>query len=83
VLGLGDNRARLAAMPVMEGKAMLMESLVGLSACDPFNTRTRTRIIEIVTPSRLLAAIQLETSLPPCFRLEEEIQKISTYGLAR
>src|SRR5512135_3900606 len=77
VLGLGDI-GPLAAMPVMEGKAMLMESLVGLSGVPILlNTKDPDKIIEIVTAISLtFAAIQLEDiSAPRCFRIEEEIQK--------
>ena len=77
VLGLGDI-GPLAAMPVMEGKAMLMESLVGLSGVPILlNTKDPDKIIEIVTAiSPTFAAIQLEDiSAPRCFRIEEEIQK--------
>jgi malate dehydrogenase (oxaloacetate-decarboxylating) len=77
VLGLGDI-GPLAAMPVMEGKAMLMEQLVGLSGIPILlNTKDPDQIIEIVTAiSPTFAAIQLEDiSAPRCFRIEEEIQK--------
>ena len=77
VLGLGDI-GPLAAMPVMEGKAMLMESLVGLSGMPILlNTKDPDKIIEIVTAiAPTFAAIQLEDiSAPRCFRIEEEIQK--------
>lgn len=77
VLGLGDI-GPLAAMPVMEGKAMLMETLVGLSGVPILlNTKDPDKIIEIVTAiSPTFAAIQLEDiSAPRCFRIEEEIQK--------
>jgi malate dehydrogenase (oxaloacetate-decarboxylating) len=77
VLGLGDI-GPLAGMPVMEGKAMLMEQLVGLSGVPLLlNTKDPDRIIEIVTAiAPTFAAIQLEDiSAPRCFRIEEEIQK--------
>jgi len=77
VLGLGDI-GPLAGMPVMEGKAMLMETLVGLSGVPILlNTKDPDKIIEIVTAiSPTFAAIQLEDiSAPRCFRIEEEIQK--------
>ncbi len=77
VLGLGDI-GPLAGMPVMEGKAMLMESLVGLSGVPILlNTKDPDKIIEVVTAiSPTFAAIQLEDiSAPRCFRIEEEIQK--------
>jgi malate dehydrogenase (oxaloacetate-decarboxylating) len=77
VLGLGDI-GPLAGMPVMEGKAMLMETLVGLSGVQILlNTKDPDKIIEIVTAiAPTFAAIQLEDiSAPRCFRIEEEIQK--------
>ena len=77
VLGLGDI-GPLAGMPVMEGKAMLMESLVGLSGVPILlNTKDPDKIIEVVTCiAPTFAAIQLEDiSAPRCFRIEEEIQK--------
>ena len=77
VLGLGDI-GPLAGMPVMEGKAMLMETLVGLSGMPILlNTKDPDKIIEIVTAiAPTFAAIQLEDiSAPRCFRIEEEIQK--------
>src|SRR5512136_966366 len=76
VLGLGDI-GPLAGMPVMEGKAMLMESLVGLSGVPILlNTRDADEIIQIVAAISLtFAAIQLEDiSAPRCFRIEKEIQ---------
>ena len=77
VLGLGDI-GPLAGMPVMEGKAMLMETLVGLSGMPILvNTKDPDKIIEVVTAiAPTFAAIQLEDiSAPRCFRIEEEIQK--------
>ena len=48
VLGLGDI-GPLAAMPVMEGKAMLMESLVGLSGIPILlNTKDPDEIVDAV-----------------------------------
>ncbi len=77
ILGLGDI-GPVAGMPVMEGKAMLMESLVGLSGVPILvNTKDPDEIIKIVAaiaPS--FGAIQLEDiSAPRCFRIEEELQK--------
>jgi malate dehydrogenase (oxaloacetate-decarboxylating) len=76
VLGLGDI-GPLAAMPVMEGKAMLMETLVGLSGIPILlNTKDPDKIIEVISAiSPTFAAIQLEDiSAPRCFRIEEESQ---------
>ncbi len=77
VLGLGDI-GPLAGMPVMEGKAMLMETLVGLSGVPILlNTKDPDEIIKIVAAiAPTFAAIQLEDiSAPRCFKIEEELQK--------
>jgi malate dehydrogenase (oxaloacetate-decarboxylating) len=77
VLGLGDI-GPLAGMPVMEGKAMLMETLVGLSGVPILlNTKDPDEIIKIVVAiAPTFAAIQLEDiSAPRCFRIEDELQK--------
>ena len=78
VLGLGDI-GPLAAMPVMEGKAMLMESLVGLSGVPILlNTKDPDEIVAAVAAiSPTFAAIQLEDiSAPRCFEIEERLQKM-------
>jgi malate dehydrogenase (oxaloacetate-decarboxylating) len=77
VLGLGDI-GPLAGMPVMEGKAMLMETLVGLSGVPILvNTKDPDEIIKVVAAiAPTFAAIQLEDiSAPRCFKIEEELQK--------
>jgi malate dehydrogenase (oxaloacetate-decarboxylating) len=77
VLGLGDI-GPLAGMPVMEGKAMLMETLVGLSGIPILlNTKDTDQIIETVANiAPTFAAIQLEDiSAPRCFEIEERLQK--------
>lgn len=76
VLGLGDI-GPLASMPVMEGKAMLMETLVGLSGMPILlNTKDPDEIVKTVaTISKTFAAIQLEDiSAPRCFEIEERLQ---------
>ena len=76
VLGLGDI-GPLAGMPVMEGKAMLMETLVGLSGMPILlNTKDTEQIIEaVVAIAPTFAAIQLEDiSAPRCFEIEERLQ---------
>ncbi len=76
VLGLGDIGA-LAGMPVMEGKAMLMETLVGLSGIPILlNTRDTEQIIQTVANiAPTFAAIQLEDiSAPRCFEIESRLQ---------
>jgi malate dehydrogenase (oxaloacetate-decarboxylating) len=77
VLGLGDIGA-LAGMPVMEGKAMLMESLVGLSGIPILlNTKDTDQIVDtIANIAQTFAAIQLEDiSSPRCFEIEQRLQK--------
>ena len=76
VLGLGDI-GPLASMPVMEGKAMLMETFVGLSGMPILlNTQDTDKIIEsIATIAPTFSAIQLEDiSAPRCFEVEERLQ---------
>ena len=76
VLGLGDI-GPLAGMPVMEGKAMLMESLVGLSGIPVLlNTKEPDEIVAAVAAiSPTFSAIQLEDiSAPRCFQIEERLQ---------
>ena len=76
VLGLGDIGA-VAGMPVMEGKAMLMETLVGLSGIPILlNTKDTDEIIKTVAAiAPTFAAIQLEDiSAPRCFEIEERLQ---------
>lgn len=78
VLGLGDI-GPLASMPVMEGKAMLMETLVGLSGMPILlNTRDPDEIVQAVAAiSPTFAAIQLEDiSAPRCFEIEERLQSM-------
>ncbi len=77
VLGLGDIGA-LAGMPVMEGKAMLMESLVGLSGIPILlDTKDTDEIVEtIANIAPTFAAIQLEDiSAPRCFEIERRLQE--------
>lgn len=78
VLGLGDIGS-LASMPVMEGKAMLMESLVGLSGVPILlDTKDPDEIVQTVTAiAPTFAAIQLEDiSAPRCFEIESRLQEI-------
>jgi malate dehydrogenase (oxaloacetate-decarboxylating) len=78
VLGLGDI-GPLAGMPVMEGKAMLMETLVGLSGVPILlNTRDPDEIVQAVAAiSPTFAAIQLEDiSAPRCFEIEGRLQSM-------
>jgi malate dehydrogenase (oxaloacetate-decarboxylating) len=76
VLGLGDI-GPVAGMPVMEGKAMLMETLVGLSGVPILlDTKDPDQIIQTVeTIAPTFSAIQLEDiSAPRCFGIEEQLQ---------
>ena len=76
VLGLGDI-GPLAGMPVMEGKAMLMETLVGLSGIPILlNTKDTDEIVNAIAAiAPTFAAIQLEDiSAPRCFEIEERLQ---------
>ena len=76
VLGLGDIGPQ-ASMPVMEGKAMLMETLVGLSGIPILlNTKNTEEIIAAIAAiSPTFAAIQLEDiSAPRCFEIEKRLQ---------
>jgi len=78
ILGLGDI-GPLAGMPVIEGKAMLMETLVGLSGVPVLlNTKDPQEIIKTVAAiAPTFAAIQLEDiSAPRCFEIEEGLQKL-------
>jgi malate dehydrogenase (oxaloacetate-decarboxylating) len=76
VLGLGDI-GPVAGMPVMEGKAMLMETLVGLSGVpvllDSKDVDTIVQTVATIAPT--FGAIQLEDiSSPRCFEIEERLQ---------
>jgi malate dehydrogenase (oxaloacetate-decarboxylating) len=76
VLGLGDI-GPVAGMPVMEGKAMLMETLVGLSGVPILlNSKDPQYIIDTVACiAPTFSAIQLEDiSAPRCFEIEEALQ---------
>jgi malate dehydrogenase (oxaloacetate-decarboxylating) len=76
VLGLG-NVGALAAMPVMEGKASLMETLSGLSGVPLLiDTLDPDSIIDtVVHVAPTFSAIQLEDiSAPRCFEIEDKIQ---------
>jgi malate dehydrogenase (oxaloacetate-decarboxylating) len=76
VLGLGDIGPK-AAMPVMEGKASLLETLTGLSGMPILlDTKDPDAIVEtVVHMAPTFAAIQLEDiSAPRCFAIEERIQ---------
>jgi len=78
VLGLGDIGA-VASMPVMEGKAALLEQLVGLNGVPILlDTKDPDRIVETVcaiAPS--FGAIQLEDiAAPACFEIESRLVEV-------
>jgi malate dehydrogenase (oxaloacetate-decarboxylating) len=78
VLGLGDI-GPVAGMPVMEGKAMLMETLVGLSGVpillDSKDVDTIVQTVATIAPT--FGAIQLEDiSAPRCFEIESRLQDV-------
>jgi malate dehydrogenase (oxaloacetate-decarboxylating) len=76
VLGLGDIGS-VAGMPVMEGKAMLMETLVGLSGVPILlSSRDPDNIVDtVVNIAPTFSAIHLEDiSAPRCFEIEERLQ---------
>lgn len=77
VLGLG-NIGPLAAMPVMEGKAVLFKEFGGVNAfpiC--LDTQDTKEIIEtVVRIAPAFGGINLEDiSAPRCFEIEEELKK--------
>lgn len=78
VLGLGDIGPE-AALPVMEGKALLLKTFGGVDAV-PLVIATKdpaeiVRFVMHVAPS--FAGINLEDiSAPRCFQIEEELQEI-------
>jgi malate dehydrogenase (oxaloacetate-decarboxylating) len=78
VLGLG-NIGALAALPVMEGKALLMKQFAGIDAIplviNSQNTEEIIRFVRHVAPN--FAGINLEDiSAPRCFQIEEALQDI-------
>lgn len=78
VLGLG-NIGALAALPVMEGKALLMKQFAGIDAVpivlDTQNTHEIIAAVRHIAPT--FAGINLEDiSAPRCFEVEEALQDI-------
>lgn len=77
VLGLGDI-GPVAAMPVMEGKAVLYDQFVGISAI-PILVDTKDpdefiSVVERIAPT--FGGIHLEDiQSPDCFHIEDELQK--------
>lgn len=77
VLGLGDV-GPYAAMPVMEGKAMLFKQLAGVDAfpicLDTKDTEEIIRIVKAIAPA--FGGINLEDiSAPRCFEIEERLKE--------
>ncbi|MEW9671878.1 NAD-dependent malic enzyme [Ammoniphilus sp. 3BR4] len=77
VLGLGDIGPS-AAMPVMEGKAMLFKQFAGVDAfpvcLDTQDTEEIIKIIKAIAPA--FGGINLEDiSSPRCFEIEERLKK--------
>jgi malate dehydrogenase (oxaloacetate-decarboxylating) len=77
VLGLGDI-GPFAAMPVMEGKAMLFKQLAGVDAVpiclDTKDTEEIIRTIKNISPG--FGGINLEDiSSPRCFEIEERLKE--------
>ena len=77
VLGLGDI-GPIAAMPVMEGKAMLFKEMAGIDSfpiC--LNTKDTEEIIHIVKSiAPVFGGINLEDiSSPRCFEIEERLKR--------
>jgi malate dehydrogenase (oxaloacetate-decarboxylating) len=76
VLGLGDIGPR-AAMPVMEGKAMLFKEFAGVDAfpicLDTRDTDEIVRVVQAIAPG--FGGINLEDiSAPRCFEIEERLK---------
>src|SRR5437867_1390099 len=77
VLGLGDIGPE-AALPVMEGKAMLFKELAGVDAFPVcLNTKEPDKIVETVKHiAPAFGGINLEDiSAPRCFEIEERLRK--------
>ncbi len=77
VLGLGDI-GPYAAMPVMEGKAMLFKQLAGVDAfpicLDTKDTEEIVQIVKAIAPA--FGGINLEDiAAPRCFEIEERLKQ--------
>ena len=75
VLGLGDIGVR-AGMPVMEGKALLFSSLVGINGVPVLvDSRDPDEIVRTVTAiAKGFGAVQLEDiASPACFEVEDRL----------
>ncbi|MCC7528479.1 MAG: NAD-dependent malic enzyme, partial [Candidatus Melainabacteria bacterium] len=77
ILGLG-NIGAVAGMPVMEGKSVLYQQLVGISAVPILLNSTDVDVIvnTVAEIAPTFAAIHLEDiAAPDCFAVEEQLQK--------
>ena len=78
VLGLGDI-GPLAAIPVMEGKAILFKNFAGIDAF-PISVTSKDPSVIVDTVARIepvFGGINLEDiSAPRCFEVEERLKKI-------
>ena len=78
VLGLGDIGS-LAAIPVMEGKAILFKNFAGIDAF-PISVASKDPLVIADTVARIeptFGGINLEDiSAPRCFEVEERLKKI-------
>ena len=75
ILGLGDI-GPVAGMPVMEGKAVLFDKLVGISGVPILlNSKDSTQIVETVCHiAPTFGAIKLEDiAAPECFEIEQQL----------
>jgi len=77
ILGLG-NIGPTAGMPVMEGKSVIFEQMVGISAIpiliDSLSSDVIVETVKNIAPT--FGAIQLEDiAAPLCFEVEERLQK--------
>ena len=78
VLGLG-NIGPVASLPVMEGKAVLYDQFVGISAVPILvdTTNAREFIDTVVRVSRTFGGIHLEDiRIPECFEIEAELDRV-------
>ncbi len=78
VLGLGDI-GPVAALPVMEGKALLFHELAGLDAwpicIDSNDTKDIVQAVRMIAPT--FGAVNLEDiAAPRCFEIEAQLQNL-------
>lgn len=76
ILGLG-NIGAIAGMPVMEGKAVIFDQMVGLSAVPILIDSAKPEVVfnAVKSIASTFGAIQLEDiAAPECFEIEERLQ---------